>query len=125
MASDFYDTQKLIDEELGIEPPKPNGKSSVNSENEAAIASGVIESYPIFADRVSKLPPLRAIVEQLHCEDSINVSHGQPRDGKTLFEQHMAMTVALGGDVLGLSRFHVPEPASVCYLTEEDSEKRT
>jgi hypothetical protein len=125
MASDFYETQKLIDEALGVESPKANGKFSANAEHEAAIGAGVIESYPIFADRVSKLPQLKTIVPQLQCEDSINISHGQPRDGKTLFEQHMAMTVALGGNVLGLKRFHVPEPLSVCYLTEEDSERRT
>ena len=50
---------------------------------------------------------------------------GQPRDGKTLFEQHTALTAALGGNVLGLDRLHVSEPVSVGYLTEEDGERRT
>lgn len=127
MASEFYDTQKLIDEELGIEPKpsKPTNGSATGETAESGIPAGIIETYPTFAERVSKLPQLKEIITQLHCENSINISHGQPRDGKTLFEQHTALTVALGGNVLGLERLHVPEPAAVCYLTEEDSERRT
>jgi hypothetical protein len=126
MGSEERQTRELIEEAFGIGPPKPNGKFSVSGETaEAGIPAGIIESYPVFADRVSKLPQLKEIVTQLHCENSLNLSHGQPRDGKTLFEQQTALTVALGGNVLGLERFHVPEPRSVCYLTEEDSERRT
>ena len=84
----------------------------------------VIEALPVFAERVNQKPPVKEVVRDLHSEDSIGLSHGQPRDGKTIFEQHMALCIALGRPVLGIDRFSVSSQP-VVYLTEEDSERRT
>lgn len=113
-------------------PPAPGDDSwEVKSEASAGNDSAekqkqqitVIESLPEFAARVSQLPKLKTYVPDLVYEDKTGLTHGQPRDGKSLFELEVALTAAIGGCVLGLERFRVLDPVSVCYLTEEDSER--
>jgi AAA domain len=52
------------------------------------------------------------------------MSHGQPRDGKTLGELEIALAASTGTLAFGMERFYVPEAVPVCYLTEEDSERQ-
>lgn len=83
-----------------------------------------IESYRDFANRVSKLPEPKALVSELVYEDCSILIHGQPRAMKSLSQMELTLAMSIGHPPFGLERFDVPEPVPVCYVMEEDPERR-
>ena len=102
----------IVDEE----PPR-------TGQAESAKQVSFVESLPVFIERVLNLPPVKALVNELILEDTIGLSHGQPRDGKSLAEIELLLALSTGTNAFGLDRFAVPHPLKVCYLTEEDGER--
>lgn len=83
-----------------------------------------MEDLPTFMNRVGSLPPPRMLIPELIPEDSISLWHGQPRSGKTMAMLEALLAMATATPAFGLTRLAVPEPVSVGYITEEDSERR-
>jgi hypothetical protein len=66
-------------------------------------------------------PPIEYLVNELLPQSVVCLAHGEPRTRKTWAALEVAIAVATGTPAFGLERFHVSQPFSVLYSSQEDA----